>query len=274
MRFILLGVISKVPVIFTIILGTLFVALFFIFLLIFVIAYFRKIYQLRAEKEKLEAHLANEVNNARNEIQQTTLNNISQEIHDNVGQLLSLTKMQLNLIEQKLGEEFSLIMEAKSNISHAMTDLRDLAKGMSSDRIRLLGLYDSVVQEAARISKSGSLQVQVSSAGNKWEPAHQKQLVLFRVIQECFQNVIKHANATIVNVCFTYMPHQFEISISDNGVGFNYQPGINSADGMGLMNIFSRVQLVRGEVNLQSNEGKGCSVFICVPYYEVESQTR
>lgn len=274
MRFILLGVISKVPVIFTIILGTLFVALFFIFLLTFFIAYFRKVYQMRAEQEKLEAHLANEVNNARNEIQQTTLNNISQEIHDNVGQLLSLTKMQLNLIEQKLGEEFSLIKEAKSNISHAMTDLRDLAKGMSSDRIRLLGLYDSVVQEAARISKTGNLQVQVSSTGNKWEPEHQKQLVLFRVIQECFQNVIKHAKATKVEVHFTYTPHQFEISIIDNGLGFNYQPGINSADGMGLMNIFSRVQLVVGEVNLQSNEGKGCSVFICVPCNEVESQTR
>ncbi len=274
MRFILLGVISKVPVIFTIILGTLFVAIFFIFLLIFVIAYFRKVYQMRAEQEKLEVHLANEVNNARNEIQQVTLNNISQEIHDNVGQLLSLTKMQLNLIEQKLGEENSLIKEAKSNISSAMTDLRDLAKGMSSDRIRLLGLYDSVVQEAARISKTGNLQVQVSASGNKWEPEHQKQLVLFRVIQECFQNVIKHAKATKVEVHFTYTPHQFEISISDNGIGFNYHPGINSADGMGLVNIFSRVKVVGGEVSLKSIEGNGCSVFISVPYNEVESQTR
>ena len=274
MRFILLGIISKVPVIFTIILGTLFVALFCIFLLIFVIAYFRKIYQLRAEMEKLEARITNEVNNARNEIQQATLNNISQEIHDNVGQLLSLTKMQLNLIEQKLGEEFSLIKEAKSNISSAMTDLRDLAKGMSSDRIRLLGLYDSVVQEAARISKTGNLQVLVSASGNKWEPEHQKQLVIFRVIQECFQNVIKHANATKVEVHFTYTPYQFEISIIDNGIGFNYQPELNFADGMGLMNIFSRVKVVGGEVSLKSIEGNGCSVFISAPYNEVESQTR
>jgi signal transduction histidine kinase len=269
-----MGVISKVPVIFTIILGTLFVALFFIFLIIFVIAYFRKMYQLRSEKEKVEARLSNEVNNARNEIQQATLNTISQEIHDNVGQLLSLTKMQLNLIEQKLGEENSLIQEAKSNISQAMTDLRDLARGMSSERIRLLGLYDSVVQEAARISKAGNLQVLVSSSGIKWGPEHQKQLVLFRVIQECFQNVIKHANATKVEVSFTYTPHQFEISIIDNGIGFNYQPGNFSSDGLGLMNIFSRVQLVGGEVSLQSSEGEGSSVFISVPYNEVKSQTR
>jgi signal transduction histidine kinase len=272
MLFILLGVISKVPVIFTIILGTLFVALFFIFLLFFVIRYFRKMYQLRAEQEKLAARLTNEVSNARNEIQQTTLNNISQEIHDNVGQLLSLTKMQLNLIEQRIGEENSLIQEAKSNISHAMTDLRDLAKGMSSERIRLLGLYDSVVQEAARISKAGNLQVMVCSSGIKWEPEHQKQLVLFRVIQECFQNVIKHANATKVDVRFKYTPQQFEISIIDNGIGFNYHPGNLSSDGLGLMNIFSRVQLVGGEVSLQSIEGNGCSIYICVPFNEVESQ--
>ena len=262
MCFILLGVISKVPVIFTIILGTLFVALFFIFLLIFVIAYFRKIYQLRAEKEKLEARITNEVNNARNEIQQATLNNISQEIHDNVGQLLSLTKMQLNLIEQKLGEEFSLIREAKSNISHAMTDLRDLAKGMSSDRIRLLGLYDSVVQEAARISKTGNLQVQVSATGNKWEPEHQKQLVLFRVIQECFQNVIKHSGATDLEVIFAFLPHKLAIIISDNGVGFDYEAKRLAGEGLGLMNIVSRVQLIGGEVELKSSKGSGTAVSI------------
>lgn len=270
MCFILLGVISKVPVIFTIILGTLFVALFFIFFLFFIIAYFRKVYQLRAEQEKLQARLANEVNIARNEIQQTTLNNISQEIHDNVGQLLSLTKMQLNLIEQKLGEENSLIQEAKNNISHAMTDLRDLAKGMSSERIRLLGLYDSVVQEAARISKTGNLQVQVTAIGNKWEPEHQKQLVLFRVIQECFQNVIKHAHATKVDVQFTYTSNNFEVSVSDNGIGFDYKPERITTDGMGLMNIFSRVQLVGGDINLRSTPHIGTRITLQVPICETK----
>ena len=115
--------------------------------------------------------------------------------------------------------------------------------------------------------------MQVSGSGNKWEPKHQKQLVLFRVIQECFQNVIKHANATKVDVVFTYLPDRFEVSISDNGVGFNYQPGNIESDGLGLINIFSRVQLVGGEASLESMEGKGCSVFICVPYNEFESQT-
>jgi len=221
---------------------------------------------MRLAQEKLRAEIANEVNNARNEIQQATLNTISQEIHDNVGQLLSLTKMQLNLLEQSPEKDDNLVREAKDNISKAMTDLRDLAKGMSSDRIKLLGLYDSVVQEAQRINKVGRLEVIVQNSGVKQEPEHQKQLVLFRVIQECFQNIIKHANATRVEVNFAYHPHHFEITITDNGVGFDYHPGSSAAEGLGLMNIFNRVQLVGGEVNLKSAIGEGTTVSISVPY--------
>lgn len=221
---------------------------------------------MRLAQEKLKAEVANEVNNARNEIQQATLNTISQEIHDNVGQLLSLTKMQLNLIEQSPQKDENLISEAKDNISKAMTDLRDLAKGMSSDRIKLLGLFDSVVQEAQRINKVGRLEIMVHNSGIKKEPEHQKQLVLFRVIQECFQNIIKHANASRVEVNFTYHPQHFEITVADNGVGFDYYPGTAAAEGLGLMNIFNRVQLVGGEANLKTAIGEGTTVFISVPF--------
>lgn len=221
---------------------------------------------MRLAQEKLQAEIANEVNNARIEIQQSTLNNISQEIHDNVGQLLSLTKMQLNLIEAQEVKDNNLISEAKDNISKAMTDLRDLAKGMSSDRIQLLGLYDSVSQEAVRINKVGRLQVQVSSKGSNKEPEHKKQLVVFRVIQECFQNILKHAQANHVLVSFTYLPDSFEVVIKDDGVGFDYQPGSPSSEGLGLMNIFNRIHLVGGEVTLNSAPGVGTSVHIKVPF--------
>ena len=248
-----------------VILGGFLFLLFWIFFIILIIVFLRKLYTMRAEREQLEAQIANEVNNARNEIQQATLNNISQEIHDNVGQLLSLTKMQLNLIEAQEVKDNNLISEAKDNISKAMTDLRDLAKGMSSDRIQLLGLYDSVTQEAVRINKVGSLQVQVSSNGNKKEPDHKKQLVIFRVIQECFQNIIKHAQANHVLVTFTYQLDSFDVVIKDDGIGFDYHPGSPASEGLGLMNIFNRIHLVGGDVTLNSSPGAGTTVYIKVP---------
>ena len=247
------------------ILGVVFFTLFFVCFFAIVITYFRKLYKMRSVQEKLQAEIANEVNNARNEIQQATLNTISQEIHDNVGQLLSLTKMQLNLIEESPEKDNNLVRDAKDNISKAMTDLRDLAKGMSSDRIKLWGLYDSVVQEASRINKVGRFQVDVESSGNKREPEHQKQLVLFRVIQECFQNIIKHAQANHVLVTFTYQLDSFDVVIKDDGIGFDYHPGSPASEGLGLMNIFNRIHLVGGDVTLNSSPGAGTTIHIKVP---------
>ncbi|MFN5360554.1 MAG: sensor histidine kinase [Bacteroidota bacterium] len=250
-----------------IILGAFFFALFFLFFLVLIIFYFRKLFKMRAEREQLEAQIAEEVNNARNEIQQLTLNNISQEIHDNVGQLLSLAKMQLNLIEEAPEKDGNLIRETKENISKAMSDLRDLAKGMSSDRIKVLGLYDSVTQEAERISKVGAFTIEVNCSGDKKEPNHQKQLVIFRVIQECFQNIIKHAHATEVNIFFTYQPGGMDISIQDNGRGFEFNPEKfgSATGGLGLMNLFNRVNLVGGTAKVNSAPGKGTQVLLYIP---------
>lgn len=248
-----------------IILGVVFFALFFVFMFFLFISYIRKLYKMRDEKQQLEAKIAEEVNNARNEIQQLTLNNISQEIHDNVGQLLSLAKMQLNLIAESPEKNMQLIDEIKDNISKAMSDLRDLAKGMSSDRIKLLGLYDSVVHEAERINKAGALQVAVTCTGVKKEPDHQKQLVIFRVIQECFQNIIKHARAAHVAVSFSYQLDSFDISIEDDGRGFEYNPGNPTTGGLGLMNIFNRVNLVGGSAKVNSAPGKGTRIFLHIP---------
>ena len=248
-----------------IILGVVFFALFFVFIFILFISYIRKLYKMRDERLQLEAKIAEEVNNARNEIQQLTLNNISQEIHDNVGQLLSLAKMQLNLIAESPEKNMQLVAETKENISKAMSELRDLAKGLSSDRIKILGLYDSVIQEAERISRAGSLRIEVSSNGEKQEPDHQKQLVIFRVIQECFQNIMKHAQAAHVKVDFTYQPESFDISIQDDGKGFEFNAERTATTGLGLMNLFNRVNLVGGEAKVNTAPGRGTQILLHIP---------
>jgi signal transduction histidine kinase len=173
--------------------------------------------------------------------------------------------MQLNLIEEAPEKDSDLIRETKENISKAMSDLRDLAKGMSSDRIKVLGLYDSVIQEAERISRAGSLRIEVSSNGEKQEPDHQKQLVIFRVIQECFQNIMKHAQAAHVKVDFTYQPESFDISIQDDGKGFEFNAERTATTGLGLMNLFNRVNLVGGEAKVNTAPGRGTQILLHIP---------
>jgi signal transduction histidine kinase/predicted ATPase len=217
--------------------------------------------------EKLESEILNEVNKAKHEIQQFTLNNISQELHDNVGQVLSLTKMQLNRLVEMDKNDMEIIKEASQNVSKVMSELRNLAKGMSGERISLIGLYESVLEEVDRINKSGIIKVNLSYSGTKREPESRKQLVIFRVIQESFQNIIKHAKADSVEVIFVFEPNQIKITIKDDGKGFDFDLTQSSNSGLGLMNIFNRIKMVGGDINLQTSPGKGTEIEISIAEY-------
>lgn len=205
-----------------------------------------------------------ELYNNQQKVQEQTLNHISQEIHDNVGQMLSLVRIQLNLAAQKNDSESELITEAQENIGRAMLDLRDLAKGMSSDRIRLLGLYASVEQESERIRRAGICEVVLTCSGNKIQFEHQRETILFRVLQECLQNVLKHSEAKLVEIHFQYGFKDLEIRIQDNGKGFLLQPA-SGGYGLGLMNMQHRIQLMGGEISVSSAPGSGTKIQIRVP---------
>jgi signal transduction histidine kinase len=200
------------------------------------------------------------------EIQEQTFNSISQEIHDNVGQILSLTKVQLNIIEQGETLNKPLLRDAKEGISKALTDLRDIAKGLSSERIISIGLVKAIEQEAQRINRSGFLNLSFFINGIEQPIDQQKQLILFRVIQECFQNIIKHASASKVSVHINFQQSKLFIKINDNGIGFDYQKERRSQHGLGLLNISSRIELIGGSAEIISQINNGTKINLITPY--------
>jgi len=208
-----------------------------------------------------------ELFNNQQKVQEQTLNHVSQEIHDNVGQILSLVKIQLNLAAQKNNDENELISEAQENISRAMMDLRDMAKGMSNDRIKLLGLYGSIEQEVDRILRSGICEIRLSCSGNIFQLDHQKETILFRVLQECLQNVLKHSEAKLLQIHFQYMPCEIQVNVQDDGKGFVAKLD-SGGNGLGLMNMKHRIQLMGGEITFTSEPGVGTQIFIRVPSVE------
>ena len=210
------------------------------------------------------SHTLSELYNNQQKIQEQTLNHVSQEIHDNVGQMLSLVRIQLNLAAQQENKENKIISDAQENIGRAMMDLRDLAKGMSSDRIKLLGLYASVEQEVERIRRAGICEVQMNCEGVKRSMDHQREIILFRVLQECLQNVMKHSEAKNLDINFTYTDNVLSIQIKDDGKGFLIQLAKGSY-GLGLMNINNRIQLMNGQITVESSPGTGTVIFIQLP---------
>jgi two-component system NarL family sensor kinase len=145
-----------------------------------------------------------------------------------------------------------------------MRDLRDMARGMSSDRIKLLGLFGSVEQEAQRIQRTGACEVNTHCEGSIQSLDHQREIILFRVIQESLQNVFKHAKASRIDISFHYQPHLLKIQVIDNGEGFVPEKK-QKGSGLGLMNMQHRVQLAGGELSLETKEGEGTKVSILIP---------
>jgi two-component system, NarL family, sensor kinase len=200
------------------------------------------------------------------EIQEQTLNNISEEIHDNVGQILSLAKVQINIMNQSDQLSKNMLNEVKENIGKAMNDLRDIAKGLSTNRIKSMNIRDAITNEAERINRSGAIKVSISAQGEEKKMDEQKKLILFRIIQESLQNCIKHAEASEISVCFLFLPDTLQLAIKDNGKGFDLQKALKNNTGLGLMNLTTRVSLTGGTSSIESVLNEGTIISINIPY--------
>ncbi|HEU4552472.1 MAG TPA: ATP-binding protein [Chitinophaga sp.] len=236
---------------------------FFIFLLV---AYYNsRKKRFIEEKLLLQTQFNEQLLKSQLEIQESIFNNISQEIHDNVGQILSLAKVQLSTLEQSDGFNPALVADAKESIGKALADLRDIAKSLSTDRAKGLSLPDMTRHELDRINRAGLLDCHLSEEGPPHAIDGQKKLILFRIIQEALQNIIKHAGARTAAIVFTYQQESMRITIQDNGGGFDTSL-TGEHQGLGLQNITSRARLVGGAAVISSTPGKGTVITINAPY--------
>jgi signal transduction histidine kinase len=249
----------------TVLLGTTIILLFGV-AMISLLAIFSKKSQLnRKEKEIMKATYEKTILQSQLEIQEQTFSVISGELHDNIGQVLSLAKVQLNIINESHLMENEMLNEVKENIGKALADLRDIARGLSSDRIRLLPIYDTVALELERIGKSGVLCTRLTKSGVERPIDDRKKLILFRMIQESIQNCLKHAEATELQASFAFEEEELKVLVSDNGKGFS--PLQHSGqDGLGLMNLRRRARLAGGSARVESQLHCGTTISISIPY--------
>jgi signal transduction histidine kinase len=246
--------------------GSLVVIILVVFTMLFFIVFLNKKRKMLIEKQELKVAFEKTILQTRLEIQEQTFTAISQDIHDNVGQILSLVKVQLNILEQQNSQDNAVLADAKENLSKALTDLRDIAKGLSSERIRMAGLSAAVAQEAERLNRTGLVRVQFSAMGDEKPTGDQNQLIVFRVIQEALQNIIKHAAATEVTITLNYEQDKLLVLIEDDGKGFNLEAVKRDMPGLGLPHMFSRLQLIGGEASVNSEPGRGTQIRLNIPY--------
>jgi signal transduction histidine kinase len=257
---------TKDQVIFTIVAVILILLFLGVLFLVMLFYYNNKKGQMSKEQQLMKATFDKQLLESKLEIQEQTFNMISQEIHDNVGQILSLAKVQLSILEQRQPIEGDLVSNVKESISQAMTELRDIAKSLSSERLQLLSLSESIAQEIKRINRSGFIKITATVEGTEKSVQDQQKLIAFRMVQEGFQNIMKHAGASEVKVSIRYLEEWVQIQIFDNGAGFDPDSELKKREGLGLQNIFRRAQLMGGKASIISRPGEGTTLEIQMAY--------
>lgn len=226
----------------------------------------QKVKRLDMEREIMQAQYKQTLLQSQVEMQEQTFDNISREIHDNVGQLLSLAKLQLSIIERSQNVDRPLLSEVKDNIGNALADLRDIAKSLSGERMKMLGFIQTIEEETERINRSKVLQASLSVSGQVYKFSLQKQLIMVRIVQEALQNIIKHSQAKNADVAFLYLKDRLELTVSDNGKGFNSTEKISGKSGLGLQNIMNRTEVIGGVAAISSTPNKGTEIKLSIPY--------
>jgi len=214
--------------------------------------------QFIQDKELIERQIENQILKSRVEIQENTLKSISLEIHDNIGQLLSLVKLNLFTAAAKYSDES--LNETYILLGQVISDLRNLNKTFNPDYILRDGLLQAIEQEVSLMNRSQQFSIKFEQEGDLDFIKGEREVILFRMIQEALHNVVKHANAKNIEIK-ARMNHQTALfSISDDGKGFNRH--VAKPNGMGLANLEERARLINAKLEIFSYPGAGTNVVI------------
>ncbi len=228
--------------------------------------------KLLLEKIEREQAFQEEISNTQIEIQEQTLKNIGQELHDNIGQLLSVANMQMSImntqVQETIKEQFT---ETKNVVKESLSELRALSKSLNSDVIVNRGFQKSVENEVVRLNKLQLLSAELEIIGDETQFANSKDhIILFRIIQEFISNTVKYASAASLLVKLEYQQKNLLIEIVDDGKGFDIAL---AEKGAGLINMKNRADLIHAEFNLHSAIKEGTTLKLNYPYREATKLT-
>ncbi len=233
--------------------------------IIFLFEYRRRIVLSRYEKTSMTEHHLRELFNAQFEMQQQTMQNIGREIHDNVGQKLTLAALYSQQIdhEKRYPQINDRILAVSDLINESLSELRNLSKSLTSDYIDQTDLIDLIKKEGERVNSSGHCTVKFTSSINNLDVSYNVKNIVTRIIQEFIQNSLKHAECSSMNINIDETNNGMRILIEDNGKGFIESE--TDGKGIGLNNIKKRAEAISASVIIESTPGKGTSMQLFFP---------
>ena len=188
-------------------------------------------------------------------------------LHDGIGQLLTAANMNMSVLDEYKKDEnnFTKVLnKTREILSEAMLDVRTLSHQIMPNMLIKNSLADAL-RDLISKTNSPKLHLELKMEGLTKDLNQNIQVVMYRIIQECINNTIKHARANKVEISLIQNNNMIEAIFKDDGIGFNPLKINSRSDGLGLENIKSRIDMLKGDLKIDSAEGKGTSIIMKIP---------
>lgn len=212
--------------------------------------------QNKQKMEQLKADYEKTLVDIENEIQNETLAHIGRELHDNIGQLLSLAKLNFNSARPEKKSE------GQNILNQVIQEVRGLSKRLNLDWVEETSLEEFIQQQLKKIESTGFCQTKLHNDGVSLELSKDHKLVLIRVIQEVLNNAIKHAAPNTIEIILQRNGVGNIIRISDDGKGFDTT---KASQGSGMSNLKKRMLTIGGQFHISSQLEKGTEIKLSLP---------
>lgn len=183
---------------------------------------------------------------------------ISRELHDEAGQSMLCIRLQMEMLETTLPESMAAqrdrLREVRKTTEHTILEIRRLIAALSPAVLEQLGLGAALRQMVNRFRQVSPARVKLSL--HRLDALPKKtEMIVYRLVQECFNNIAKHSGASAVNLSVTTADGYLRLTVDDNGIGFNVEEALARRESFGLSGMRERVALLGGSFQVESNPG-------------------
>lgn len=236
-----------------------------LFIILLAALYSHKQTKNKNERLRIQSQFAQTLLQSQLEIQEQTLKHIGHELHDNLGQVASLIKINLTTLQlDNIAKATEKIEDTRDLTRQLITDLKSLSVSLGADRIAQTGLAKALETEVERLNKTGQFTASLTQEGNIPAMDNDKAVILYRMAQEILNNIVKHSGAKQIAVLLNASENLFTLAFNDDGVGFDIEEKKYSG-GAGLNNLQNRARLINAQLTMQSTSGNGTRVTIELP---------
>lgn len=228
-------------------------ALIITFFIISIIRHQRR--NLKLHKEKIEA----EINTLESERRR-----MASDLHDELGPVLSAVKMQINSLEVN-DDDLELVEKTSKHLDNILQRIREISNDLMPVVLVRKGFVRALQEFVENINRTGKLHIHFQSAMTDLEMQKDKEIHLYRIAQEIIHNSLKHSQASEMRIMIEKKKDLVILEMSDNGKGFEQNEVTKNGAGHGLSNILSRIEILRGDVYVDSVIGKGVKYNIEIP---------